>query len=406
VPLRYLFVDMNAYFASVEQQDDPRLRGKPVAVTAVDARTTCCLAASYEAKARGVKTGMPVWEALRLCPNLQLRVGRHDRYTEVHHKILKAVGRCVPVSVVMSIDEMACKLIGDERTAEGATAIARQIKREILTTVGDQLRCSVGVGPNVMLAKVAGDMQKPDGLTLLPTEQLPTRLPTLNLTDFPGIGPRMEKRFHRFGITSVRQLLALTPAQLCHVWGSRVHGWKWWHLLRGEDVPEKPTKRRTVSHSHVLPPALRTEAGGRAVLVKLVHKAAARLRDIGYWAGHLGVGVRHEDGTRWEAGCKLARCQDTLNILRAFADLWADRPVDREPRQVYVVLTDLVPAKAATPSLFEFDRQATVLSHAMDKVNRVFGRNSVHFGTLCGAEDTAPTRIAFDRIPVFNPAFT
>lgn len=141
-------------------------------------------------------------------------------------------------------------------------------------------------------------------------------------------------------------------------------------------------------------------------MVKLIHKAAARLRGIGFWAGHLSVGVRHEDGSRWEAGCKLARCQDTLNILRAFGDLWATRPTDHEPKQVYMVLTDLVPARAATPSLFEFDRQVTTLSHAMDKVNRLFGRNSVHFGTLCGAAETAPTRIAFNQVPDFNPAFT
>src|SRR5262249_26808598 len=105
MPLRYLFVDMNAFFASVEQQDLPELRGKPVAVVPVMARTTCCLAASYEAKRTGIKTGMPIWEAMTLCPELILRVGRHDRYTEVHHGIVKAVGRCVPVDRVMSIDE-------------------------------------------------------------------------------------------------------------------------------------------------------------------------------------------------------------------------------------------------------------------------------------------------------------
>jgi DNA polymerase-4 len=172
MPLRYLFVDMNAYFASVEQQDDPALRGKPVAVVPVVARTTFCLAASYEARAKGIKTGMPVWEALRLCPGLQLRVGRHERYTELHHQIVAAVGRCLAVDRVMSIDEMACKLIGGERTPAAATALGQMIKREI-RTVGSHLRCSVGVGPNVLLAKVAGDMQKPDGLTLIEDRDLP-----------------------------------------------------------------------------------------------------------------------------------------------------------------------------------------------------------------------------------------
>ena len=138
--LRYLFVDMNAYFASVEQQDNPRLRGRPIAVVPVLARTTCCLAVSYEGKAKGVKTGTQVWEAEKLCPGMTFVVGRHDRYTELHHKIVKAVGRVVPVEKVMSVDEMACKLIGDERTPEKAVTLARQIKAEIRNTVGDYLR--------------------------------------------------------------------------------------------------------------------------------------------------------------------------------------------------------------------------------------------------------------------------
>src|SRR5437899_10931649 len=94
MPLRYLFVDMNSFFASVEQQDDPSLRGRPVAVVPVMADSTSCIAASREAKARGVKTGTPVWEARRLCPGIVFRTGRHERYVRVHHRIVEAVGRC------------------------------------------------------------------------------------------------------------------------------------------------------------------------------------------------------------------------------------------------------------------------------------------------------------------------
>lgn len=406
MPLRHLFVDMNAYFASVEQQDDPRLRGKPVAVRACDTDSTCVLAASYPAKKFGIKTGMPIWEARRLCPGLILRTGRHDRYTEVHHQIVKAVGRCVPVSEIKSIDEMACKLIGAERTPEQATAIARQIKHELRTRVGECLTCSIGIGPNVMLAKVAGDMQKPDGLTLIEDRDLPAKLYQLKLTDFPGIGPRMEKRLHRYGITTVQQLFRLTVPQLSTVWGSRVHGERWFHLLRGEEVADKAERRRTVGHSHVLPPPLRTDAGAYGVLSKLTHKTAARLRTMDYWAGAIAIGLRYDDGSRWDAGTKLPRCQDTLNLLRALTDLWGRRPADApQPKQVWMVLADLVPARSATPSLFPFDRQVTELSHAMDTVNRRFGKHSVRFGTAWGSEEAAPTRIAFNRVPVYNPAF-
>lgn len=404
--LRYLFVDMNAYFASVEQQDDPSLRGKPVAVTAVDADTTCCLAASYEAKRRGVKTGMPVWEAKRLCPGLILRVGRHDRYTELHHQIVKAVGRCAPVERVLSIDEMACRLIGRERHPAAVVDLGRRVKREIRAGAGDCLRCSVGAGPNVMLAKVAGDMRKPDGLTLLDHADLPGRLYALKLTDFPGIGPRMEKRFHRYGITRVRQLLGLSAEHLSTVWGSKVHGERWYHLLRGEDVPEAATRRRTVGHSHVLPPALRTDAGAHGVFAKLLHKAAARLRGLDHWAARVDIGLRYEGGGRWANWCRVPRFQDTLLLLRVFAKLWDTRPrTGEQPKQVWLVLSDLRPAAASTPSLFPEDWRNTELSHVMDGVNRAMGQNSIRFGTAFGSEETAPTRIAFSNIPEYDPAF-
>ena len=217
MPLRYLFIDMNAYFASVEQQDFPRLRGRPVAVVSVEANTSSCIAASYEAKRCGVRTGTPVWQAKLLCPGLVCMPGRHERYVEVHKLIVKAVGRCAPIDKVMSIDEMACKLIGVERRPENATAIAVKIKAEIKRGVGDYLTCSIGVGPNVLLAKVAGDMKKPDGLTFLHPEELPGNLYPLTITDFPGIGPRMRKRFHRYGVATVQQLMNLTVSGMSRV---------------------------------------------------------------------------------------------------------------------------------------------------------------------------------------------
>lgn len=407
MPLRYLFVDMNAYFASVEQHDNPKLRDKPVAVVPMDANTTCCLAASYPAKRFGIKTGMPVWQAKQLCPQLITIVGRHDRYVEVHKQIVKAVGRCVPVSKVMSIDEMACPLKGEDRQPEKAAALAREIKAELRRAVGEVLTCSIGVGPNVMLAKVAGDMQKPDGLTVLRPEELPGNLYPLKITDFPGIGPRMGQRFARYGVTSVEQLIRLTVRELSVIWGSKVHGERWFHLLRGEDVPEAPTRRRTVGHSHVLPPDLRHPDGARGVMVRLIHKACARLRSVDYWAGAMAVGVRYQDGAKWHTACQLPHCQDTLNWLLAFGKLWDTRPTDAGPiLQVWMVLTDLKPATAATPSLFEPDRQVMKLSHTMDAINRKFGKHSVRFGGVVGSEETAPTRIAFNQIPKFNPAFT
>jgi DNA polymerase IV len=405
MPLRYLFVDMNAYFASVEQHDHPAWRNRPLVVVPVEARTSSCIAVNYMAKRAGVKVGSPVWEAEKLCPGVVCAPARPERYVEVHKDIVRAVGRCVPVSKVMSIDEMACALMGDEREPAKAEAIAKAIKVEMRHSLGEVLTCSIGVGPNVMLAKVAGDLQKPDGLTVIRPDELPGRLYTLKLTDFPGIGPRMEKRFLRYGISTTKQLLDMKESALAVVWGSKVHAERWFHLLRGEDVPDVPTRRRTVGHSHVLPPAQRTPDGSRGVMVRLIHKACARLRSIGYWAGAMAIGVKYLEGVKWHTARQLPHCQDTLQWLLAFGQMWDERPADAgAPIQVWMTLTDLKPASAATPSLFPEDRQATALSHAMDAINRKFGKHAVRFGGISGAEDTAPMRIPFNHIPKINPA--
>src|SRR5262249_55580975 len=255
--LRYLFIDMNSYFASVEQQDRPDLRGRPVAVVPVKADTTCCITTSHEARKFGVKTGTMVSLARKLCPGIRLVLARTERYVEVHHQIVEAVASCLPVDGVKSIDEMICRLHGQEREPARAGAIARQVKHAIWAKVGRSLNCSIGVAPNRLLAKVAADMQKPDGLTVLRREGLPERLHALELKDFPGVGPRMERRLHKSGITTVKQLCQLDVRQLGRIWGSKLMGRAWWHKLRGEDVAERPTQRHSFSHSRVLPPALR-----------------------------------------------------------------------------------------------------------------------------------------------------
>ncbi|MGL6096821.1 MAG: Y-family DNA polymerase [Fimbriiglobus sp.] len=402
MPLRYLFIDMNAFFPSVEQQDCPAIRGRPVVVVPSLVNTASCIAVNYAARRAGVAVGDPCWKARQMCPGVVVRESRPDRYVEVHHEIVRAVGECIPVTRVMSIDEMACRLLGDEGRPGRAGGVAHAIKARIRRRF-DFLTCSIGAGPNVMLAKVAGGMLKPDGFTIIDPADLPGRLYRLKLTDFPGIGPRMARRFERFNVTDVERLCGLSPAQMCHIWGSRVHGWRWWYLLRGEDVPEKPTKRRTVGHSHVLPPRLRTDHGGRGVMFRLVHKAAARLRRMDYWAGGLVVSADYAGGGSWYEARTLAHAQDTLTLLRAVGDLW-DRRDPGTPTRVAVTLTDLVPARAATPSLFDGDQRLVTLCHVMDRVNRVFGPNAVYFGAVHDTRDDAPMRISFSNIPTPDPA--
>ncbi len=151
--LNALYIDFNSYFASVEQQLVPELRGKPVGVLAVMAETTCCIAASYEAKAFGIKTGTLVKEARKLCPDMIFVEARPPIYVAFHHKLIGIVESCTHVEQVLSIDEMVCKLTGSQQIPENALKLAAKIKSAIANNVGDFLRCSIGIAPNTFWQK-------------------------------------------------------------------------------------------------------------------------------------------------------------------------------------------------------------------------------------------------------------
>ena len=398
--LRAMFVDFNAYFATVEQQVNPSLRGRPLVVAAVAADSTCCIAASYEAKRFGIRTGTPVGEARRLCKSIRVVVARPELYVQVHHRILAAIDTCIPIDGVHSIDEVSCRLALAEQEPLAAVALAKRVKRAVLDRVGECMTCSIGLAPNRQLAKVATDMQKPDGLVVLDGTNLPEALFRLQLDDLAGIGKRMRARLNAAGVTNVRQLYAQSEAQLRAVWGGVV-GQRWWYWLRGHELDEpRAGPRSSLGHSHVLPPALRDDASARAVLVRLIHKAAARLRRAEYWAQHLSVYVSYtfrEEG--WHGSVSLGLCQDTLTMIEAFGALWPTRPRIGRPTQVGVTLHGLVPHASAEVPMFAFDRRRVELSQLLDRVTARHGSNGLYFAGMHGMLDTAPTRIAFGHIP-------
>ena len=424
--LNWLFVDLNSYFASVEQEARPELRGRAVAVVPMMADTTCCIAASYEAKAFGVKTGTLVGEARRLCPGLELVEARHELYVEYHHRIVEAVESCVPVTAVLSIDEMACRLMGRERPLLAALELGQRVKAQIRERAGETLRSSVGLATNRYLAKVASDMEKPDGLVALPLDLLPEALRGLTLRDLPGIGARTEKRLNAKGIRTMEELLALDCEQAGELWGS-VWGERLWHWLRGEDFDMAETEHlKSLSHQHVLAPELRTAEKAWAVAHKLLHKAAMRLRKEELWASGIGLAVGFytrrgptgEGGgemkaisnfaspTRgWRSELRLSECQDNQTLIGALRKLWEQRPRGaqyEEPYFLAVQLTGLVPDRLHSLNLFDAVGDAPQrkrLLAAMDALNNKYGMQTLAPATMLTAYKAAPTRIAFHSIP-------
>ena len=418
--VNWLFLDMNSYFASVEQQVKPDLRGKPTAVVTVDADSTVCIAASYEAKAFGVTTGTSLGEARKKCPDLNVVVARHDLYVEYHEKIKEAVEQnCLHISKIVSVDEMECRLRGRDRQLSNAQELARQVKQAI-RSVGETLRCSIGLAPNRFLAKVASNMQKPDGLVTITSNQLPEILFSMKLRDLPGIGHRMEQRLLSQGIETMEQLWQLDMDQMTRLWGG-VLGTRFWLKLRGSDFDERESPTSSISHQHVLPPELRTREQAAAVGKKLLHKAAVRLRQARLWTSGMAIFVLfskkqnskeddpssywlHYDRPVWEASLRFPSCHDTITLVNVFQEAWKECPKQR-PIMVSVALVDLIPENMRNMALFDemygagkFDRLAQV----MDSVNAKYGSTTLYLGGIHKVREAAPPRIAFKSIPDMN----
>lgn len=415
-PLRWLFLDLNSYFASVEQQLNPALRGKPILVAPVDSDTTVAIAASVEAKKYGIRTGTPVWEAKRLCRDLIVTPARHEKYVEFHEAIVAEIWRHIPVTRVCSIDEVACRLLDNENSVDAATALAHRIKAGIRANIGDCLTSSVGIAPNRLLAKLASDMMKPDGLVILTADELPHRLFDLPLRDIAGIGAKMERRLAQEGINDIRQLVARRPRDAGTAWGG-TNGDRLWYLLHGVDLPEKATQSRSIGHSHVLSPGKRGVEPVRLTARRLALKAASRLRRKDLRARLLVLHARFEDDkSSWRASAKLPATQDSFVILAALDQLFPRlhaagrvRRGDFQVRMVGVTLAEIEAVEGEQDSLFALldpddplarETRGLALSRAMDVLNQKFGRHAVSVGPMGGGRiDRVGTKIAFGRIP-------
>ena len=402
----WLFLDLNSYFASVEQQDRPELRGRPVGIVAVDTDSTCCLAASYEAKAYGVKTGTSVKDAKVLCPHINIVVARPKLYVEYQQKIIQAMEEHLPVYKAFSVDEMACQLMGREQFLPNATTLAYRIKQS-LRNLGVALRCSIGLAPNSYLAKTAADLCKPDGLTILLKEDLPNALYCMKLLDVVGVSHAMEYRLHKHGITTVEQLCKLSSQQMREIWGS-VQGETMWYWLHGEDWKAKPdSPRRSIGKQHVLAPKYRTREQAYLVGLKLLSNAAIKLRRLNLWARGIGATVafthwgreikNSNEPTSWHAHRNIHACRDTMTLQDHFRELWKQCP-EHSPVHVGVWLFDLIPDELHTLGFFDDEKRETV-SSTMDKINKRYGQHMVYLGGLHGLGDAAPTRIPFFSVP-------
>ena len=405
--LNALYVDFNSYFASVEQQLRPELRGKPIGVLAVMAETTCCIAASYEAKAFGIKTGTGVRDARKLCKDIIFIEARPSLYVQFHHKLIEIVESCTHVEKVLSIDEMVCFLTGSQQVKQSALKLSDKIKREINKQY-PFIRSSIGIAPNTFLAKTASNMQKPDGCVVIEDSDIPQKLFNLKLRALNGIGSQMQARLERYGIDTVEKLYAANKQQLRAAWGS-IEGERYYDKLRGIEPYYVKNARSSLGHSHVLPPEQRNHSGAKAVLHRLLQKAAMRLRSYDLLTSHISVKIklRHsktKEIARFYNESAITATDNSLKLTESLETLlhgFATIDASFDPIAVGVNFGALINSNEYMDDLFAEKPSATEkkLNQALDVLNLKYGKNTVYFAGAHDALKNAPMRIAFNHVP-------
>lgn len=389
-----LFLDMDSFFASVEQQVQPPLRGKPVGVAPYTGGTGCIIAASREAKRRGVKIGR-ISEIKKICPDIKIIESRPALYMVYHKEIKKVIESFTPYFTPLSIDEFVLNLTPREQNYRSAMELGQSLKATIRERVGDHLSSSVGIGPSKFLAKMAGERGKPDGLTIVRLMELKKFYRNLELLDITGINHRLASHLNFYKIYSPIDLFNSSVVRLRQILNHP--GRLWYYRLRGFEVDDSIIKNRTIGHSHVLPPSLRTRNGAESVLRKLISKSGYRLREQKLWASGVAVSIHFFNSSSFGSGKKISLFCDNDTFRRAVFGILKKCPWRGVPCLVAVCAFGLLKQKGEQISIFSEIEKEKSLSRSIDLLNDSFGAETVFTASQFSARGSAPDRIPFGQ---------
>ncbi len=387
---RILFVDLNAFFASCEQAEDRQLWHRPVIV--VPSQGSSAISVSYEAKVYGIRVGTSEREARFLCPGLVVRQARPKLYMDYHARFVALLEQISPRLTVRSVDEASLLLFQNEDPWQ----LSRTIKQQIWRHFGSVVNCSIGIAPNVFLAKLATELQKPNGLIELRLSDLPAIYGKVQLRDLCGINFRMERRLQRLGIYSVAAFYMADPALLKRELG--VLGYRWWLQLHGYEAEFARSGRKSLSHSHVLPPEARSIEAAYGTLQRLTAKVGRRLRKNGCLAGRINLSIRFTDRTFWFAGRRITPCHDSLTLSHHLKQLWQLANPSQPILKLSIWTTDLADARGISQPLFPAQQRRLSMARALDKINDRYGADTIRFAIADMAGSRAPDRIAFSAL--------
>jgi DNA polymerase-4 len=396
-----LVVDLNCAFASIEQQHDPTLRGRPLAIAAYATNAATIVSSSREARDLGIKTGMKVFEAKAIFPRVLVMEPNPPRYREVSDQLMEILERHSPDVLRMSIDEASMNLVGTPDLVRlGPEGVGLAVKKALRAEVGECITCSVGISTSIWMAKQASNLNKRDGLERIDHTNLVSVFERLHLTDLSGIAEASARRLRLGGIDTPLDFLRATPEKLrlAGMHGDHANGWL--KRLRGYEVSNfEGVARKSYSHSHVMARATSSQRELEELLMRLSEMVGRRLRAAGRRGSVVSVGVVYRPvAGRFSRQVTLPEPISTgEEIYRVALGLLGAREPRREVGTLGVGLAGLTQAETGQLDLFAAATRPRNerLEKAMDAIRDRFGEDAVQRARLLGRARVVRDRIAF-----------
>lgn len=390
-----MHMDLNSAFATIEQQANPLLRGKPLIVAAYNSPGGCVLAASIEAKRLGIKTGMRVAEAKLLYGNLIVRTPDPDKYRAVHLMFRRILQDYSPNVSPKSIDEAVIDFTSTFALfRKSLQEIGIEIKKRFKKEIGEWIFCSIGIGPNRFLAKLAASMHKPDGLAVIDHANLLDVYAKARLIDLCGINTRFQARLNAYGIFTPVDFFHASLEKLQKQVFRSILGYYWYLRLRGWEIDSVDFKRKSYGNSYALKIQTNDKNALAKLLMKLCEKTGRRLRRNKHCASGVHVGCLYTDFSYWHKGSKFdPPVYATQEIYSKALGLLNLSEYRKKVRELAVRAYDLVPNSSEQMRIFSSPIHK--VSEAVDSVNDTYGEFSVGSALLLGMRNTILDRIAF-----------
>ena len=399
---RFLYVDFNSFFASVEQQYSPELVSKPVAVVSHSGPKGTVLAASYEAKAFGVKTGTRLGEAFLLCPKLITRYTQPTLYRSVHKQFVHILRDMTgPEVKVQSIDEASIPLANNWQTSEQAWTLARLIKARFQKELGEHISCSIGIAPNSLLAKIATNLQKPNGLVEITLENTAQILANMQLTDLTGVAERQAAHLVARGITTPLQFYNTEASMLRQKFGA--WGQYWWWYLHGYEPDYRLEFRKSMSHQHVLKRWLTSSQAVLHIVVKMADRLIQRLRDNQFQCRAISLRLSLVDHPALETSQVFDAPLGSYSVLLSrFQELFQSfpQPLPAAVRKITISFYGLAEAQFGYQTdLFNQRPRQESLSKSLETIRGRYGFQSIQLAsTLLIPGNVAKEELGFGRV--------